>query len=73
MPGDKANKVANYYAHDFARDNYVSEPGICLHLTRPSIKEAEGVWSGDETRASNNMTCLDFYASVGGATRHTVI
>ena len=26
--GDEANKVASYCAHDFARDNYVIEPGI---------------------------------------------
>ena len=47
--------MANYYAHNFERDDYVIEPGICLHLTTPSE------WSGDETNvlvACNESLCL---------------
>ena len=32
-PGDEANQVANYYAHDFARDIYVIDPRFGLRAT----------------------------------------
>ena len=44
------DRVANCCAHDFMRDNYVIEPGICLHLTRPSPKHSGFVGSGDGFR-----------------------